>query len=112
MKTSRRRKHQEQPKEKNSDPKTRNYQKQPKENPENRKTAERDGGVKVNQPLPHLLNHLHYVGSPERTRWLRGPVGTNNLVRPPLRFKERRSSPSSEPSGVSAEEQGPTARTL
>ena len=70
MKTPRRRKHQKQPKEKN---------------PDNRKTVERGGGVKVNYPRPRLLNHLHYVGSPERTRWLRGPAGTKNLVRPPLR---------------------------
>ena len=49
MKISRRKKHQEQPKEINSDPKT---QKLPEttqgENPENRKTVERGGGVKVN----------------------------------------------------------------
>ena len=32
-----------------------------------------------------LLNHLPYVGPPERTRWLREPAGTKNLVRPPRR---------------------------
>ena len=85
MKFSRRRKHQEQPEVKTQIPRRRNYQKQSKgKNPENRKTVERGGGVKVNQPRPRLLNHLHYVGSPERTRWLRGPAGTKNLVRSPV----------------------------
>ena len=41
-----------------------------------RKTIERGGDLKVNQSRPRLLNHLHYVGRPERTRWLREPVGT------------------------------------
>ena len=82
----RRRKHQEQRKEKTQIPRCRNYQKQSKgKNPKKRKTVERGGGVKVNSPRPRLLNHLHYVGPPERTCWLSGPAGTKNLVRPPLR---------------------------
>ena len=79
-------KHQEQPKEKPRIPRRRNYQKYSKrKNPENGKIVERGGDVKVNEPRPRLLNHLHSVGPPERTRWLSGPAGTKNLVRPPLR---------------------------
>ena len=49
MKNSRRRKHQEPPKEKMQIPRRRSYQEQSKvENPENRKTVERGGDVKVN----------------------------------------------------------------
>ena len=36
------------------------------------------------------MNHLRYAGSPEGTRWLRGPGGTKNLERPPLRSCRRR----------------------
>ena len=50
-------------------------------NPERRKAVERGGVVKVNKPRPRLVNHLHYVGFPERLHWLRGPAGAENLVR-------------------------------
>ena len=63
----------------------RNYHRAPEEkNHENRNSIEAGGGVNVNQPRPRLSSHLHYVGSHERTRRLREPARTKNLVRLPL----------------------------